>query len=86
MGMASPAAEAMIDRMLETGDRATFVASVRALDRVLMAGRYVVPLWYSDISRIAHARQLRYPDRTPLYGDWLGFVPDVWWSQQDGED
>lgn len=86
MGMASPAAEAMIDTMLETGDPETFTASVRALDRVLMAGRYVVPLWYADVSRIAHARHLRYPERIALYGDWLGFVPDVWWSEQDGED
>jgi peptide/nickel transport system substrate-binding protein len=42
----------------------------------------VVPIWYSDVSRIARAKQLRYPDRLPIYGDWLGFQPDVWWYQE----
>jgi len=81
MGMNSPAAEAMIQTLLTATDPEEFTAATRALDRVLTSGRYVVPIWYSDISRIAHAKQLRYPDRLPIYGDWLGFQPDVWWYQ-----
>lgn len=81
MGMNSPAAEAMIDTMLTVETHEDFVAAVRALDRVLTTGRYVIPLWYSDISRLAHAAQLHYPDRIPLYGDWPGFQPDVWWYE-----
>ncbi|MFV0244654.1 MAG: extracellular solute-binding protein [Qingshengfaniella sp.] len=83
MGMDSPAAEAMIDAMLNATDQEGFTAAVKALDRVLTTGRYVIPLWYSDLSRIAHARQLHFPDRLPLYGDWPGFQPDVWWYQAD---
>lgn len=82
MGMASPAADALIDRMLAASDRADFVATVRALDRVLTAGRYVVPIWYSDVSRIAHRRELTFPERLPIYGDWIGFQPEVWWYQE----
>ncbi|MCA3450432.1 MAG: ABC transporter substrate-binding protein [Rhodobacter sp.] len=81
MGMNSPAAGAMIKALLTATDPQEFIAATRALDRVLTSGRYVVPIWYSDVSRIAHARQLRYPDRLPIYGDWLGFQPDVWWYQ-----
>ena len=81
MGMNSPAAGAMIRALLTATDPQEFIAATRALDRVLTSGRYVVPIWYSDVSRIAHARQLRYPDRLPIYGDWLGFQPDVWWYQ-----
>jgi len=81
MGMNSPAAEAMIKALLTATDPQEFIAATRALDRVLTSGRYVVPIWYSDVSRIAHARQLQYPDRLPIYGDWLGFQPDVWWYQ-----
>ncbi|MCA3487898.1 MAG: ABC transporter substrate-binding protein [Rhodobacter sp.] len=81
MGMNSPAAGAMIKALLTATDPQEFTAATRALDRVLTSGRYVVPIWYSDVSRIAHARQLRYPDRLPIYGDWLGFQPDVWWYQ-----
>ncbi len=83
MGMDSPAAEAMIDAMLAATTREDFVAAVRALDRVLTAGRYVIPIWRQDVGRIAHVRQLRYPERTPVYGDRLGFLPEVWWYQED---
>ena len=81
MGMNSKAAEAMIDAMLNAPDPETFVAATQALDRVLTTGRYVIPLWYSDVSRLAHRKELRFPDRLPIYGDWTGFQPDVWWYQ-----
>ena len=82
MGMNSPAAEAMINTMLNSPDQADFTAATQALDRILTTGRYVVPTWYSDVSRLAHVRELKLPQRLPLYGDWLGFQPDVWWFEQ----
>ena len=82
MGMASPAAEAMIQTMLTARTRADFVPAVQALDRVLITGRYVVPIWYSDKSRLAHLRALRFPAKLPIYGDWLGFQPEVWWYEE----
>ncbi len=81
MGMDSPPAEAMIATMLNSTDQADFVAATQALDRILTSGRYVIPIWYSDVSRIAHRKELHYPERLPLYGDWIGFQPDVWWYQ-----
>jgi peptide/nickel transport system substrate-binding protein len=82
MGMNSPAAEAMIATMVAAEDEADFVAAVQALDRVLTTGRYVIPIWYSDVSRLAHRKELKYPERLPLYGDWPGFQPEVWWYQE----
>ncbi|MHA3978642.1 extracellular solute-binding protein [Halovulum sp. GXIMD14794] len=82
MGMNSPAAEAMIEAMLTADDQDGFTAAVRALDRVLMAGRYVVPFWYSDRTLMAHKSSLHFPEMLPLYGDWIGFLPDVWWSEE----
>ncbi|MFC6686796.1 extracellular solute-binding protein [Jhaorihella thermophila] len=82
MGMNSPAAEAMIDAMLAATSHEDFVSAVRALDRVLTAGRYVIPIWQYDVGRIAHVRQLHYPERLPIYGDRIGFLPDVWWYEE----
>ena len=82
MGMNSPAAEAMIKTMVSSTDRAEFVAATQALDRILISGRYVVPFWYSSVSRLAHAKQLQFPAKLPMYGDWLGFQPEVWWYQE----
>ncbi|MFV0513184.1 MAG: extracellular solute-binding protein [Jhaorihella sp.] len=83
MGMDEPAADAMIDAMLSATGHDDFTAAVQALDRVLMAGRYVIPIWQYDVGRIAHIRQLHYPDRLPVYGDRIGFLPDVWWYAEE---
>ena len=82
MGMKSPAAEAMIGRLLTSDSRDDFLAATRALDRVLTTGRYVVPIWHAPIARLAHAKELRYPTDLPMYGDWIGFQPDVWWYEE----
>lgn len=82
MGMDSPAAESMIRTLLTAQSRDDFITTVRALDRVLTTGRYFIPFWYSDASRIAHKNTLKFPERAPLYGDWLGFQPEVWWYEE----
>jgi len=83
MGVTEPAVDAMIDKMLSVEASEDFVAANRALDRVLTAGRYVIPIWSFDKGRIAHARELQFPDTLPIYGDRTGFMPDVWWYQED---
>ena len=82
MGMKSPAAEAMIDAMLSSTSREDYIAAVRALDRVLISGRYVIPIHEYSVGRIAHQSHLKYPlDRLPVYGDGIWFMPVVWWSE-----
>lgn len=81
-GIKQPAIDAMVQEMLTADSREDYVAAVKALDRILMAGRYVVPLWYSPVSRLAHNREMKRPDYVPAYGDWPGYLPDVWWIEQ----
>ncbi|MDF1801332.1 extracellular solute-binding protein [Thalassovita sp.] len=85
MGMKSPAAEMMIDTMLSSQDRKEFIAASRALDRILMAGRYVIPIWSFGPDRIAHAKELNYPENTPIYGGRSGWIPDVWWYEEQDQ-
>jgi peptide/nickel transport system substrate-binding protein len=81
MGVNSPAVEAMIAAMLKAPDSDAFTAATKSLDRVLTSGRYVIPIWYSDVSRLAYSADLKYPEDLPLYGDWSGFLPDIWWHE-----
>ena len=81
MGVQSPAVDAMIGRLLTSESQDDFVAAVKALDRVLTAGRYVVPIYQWNISRLAHAKELKYPAYIPIFGDWPGWQPDVWWYE-----
>jgi peptide/nickel transport system substrate-binding protein len=82
MGMKSPAAEAMIQRLLTSQNQQDFIAATQALDRILTTGRHVIPIWHSPEARLAHAKELRYPEALPMYGDWIGFQPDVWWYEE----
>ena len=82
MGVKSDAIEGIVQAMLTSETNDDFVAATKALDRVLTSGRYVVPIWYNPVSRIAHAKELNYPENVPMYGDWLGFQPHVWWMEE----
>jgi peptide/nickel transport system substrate-binding protein len=81
MGARNPAIDGLIDRMLSARDRAGFTAATRALDRVLTAGRYVIPFWQFNEGLIAHDARMVYPETLPLYGDGSYYMPQVWWWQ-----
>ena len=83
-GIADPAVDAMIAAMLGAESREDFIAATRALDRVLTTGRYAIPFWYTPYVNVAHKAELRFPaDTLPIYGYWIGFMPDVWWSEAE---
>lgn len=82
MGVDSPAIEAAIDAMLVARREEDFVAAVRALDRVLAHGFFVIPFWHDPVSRIVFSSALRFPDRLPIYGDWIGWAPELWWAEE----
>ena len=77
-GVASPAVDAMIAAMLAAETSEDFVAAVRALDRVLISGFYVVPLYYAPETWIAYSSKLGRPDVTPLFGVDLA----AWWRRE----
>ena len=60
-GAKQPAIDAMIDAMLAARSREDFVAAVRALDRVLISGYYVVPLFYLPEQWVARWNHDRAP-------------------------
>jgi len=76
MGAKDPAIDAMIAAMLEARDRATFIASVRALDRTLMSGFYAIPVFNVSAQWIARWNRVEYPSATAL----TGYLPETWWQ------
>ncbi|MDA5094810.1 extracellular solute-binding protein [Aliiroseovarius sp. KMU-50] len=82
MGVQSAAIDGLIDTMLNATSQDDFRAATKALDRVLTASRFVIPLGYSDLSHIAHSKQLKYPEKIQMYGDYLGFQPETWWYEE----
>ena len=82
MGAKNPAIDGLVGNMLTAESGQDFVAATRALDRVLTTGRYVIPVWHNPVSYIAHRKELKYPEDLPIYGDWIGWMPDVWWYEE----
>jgi peptide/nickel transport system substrate-binding protein len=77
MGVKSVAVDAMIAALLKAEARADFVAAVRALDRVLISGFYVIPLFYPPAQWIARWTTVGRPATTSLYG----YLPETWWRE-----
>jgi peptide/nickel transport system substrate-binding protein len=77
MGVKSPAVDAMIAALLSARTRPDFVSAVRALDRVLISGSYVVPLFYLPEQWVARRAYIHHPAQTSLFG----FLPETWWHE-----
>ncbi len=66
-GVASPAVDATLQALLAAREREDFVAAARTLDRLLLSGFYVVPLYYLPDTWLAHGRDIVLPARKPAY-------------------
>ena len=77
MGVKSQAVDAMIAVMLAATSRSDFVAATRALDRVLLSGFYVVPLYFPPVQWVARWTRIEHPSRTSLFG----YLPETWWQK-----
>lgn len=75
-GVASEAVDALIERMLNARSEEDFVTAVRAYDRVLLSGAYVVPLYHRAEQWLARWSRVAHPERTPIYG----FQLPSWWQ------
>ena len=77
-GVRSSAIDAVIDALLAARSEEDFVAAARALDRLLISGFYIVPLFYAPQQWIAYSAKLGRPQRTPLFGVDLS----TWWRRE----
>ncbi|MEZ0301485.1 MAG: extracellular solute-binding protein, partial [Hyphomicrobiaceae bacterium] len=75
-GARSPAADAMIEALRAASSEADFTAAVRAFDRALISGDYVIPLFHLPRIWVAHWSNFAFPATHPLGG----FDLDTWWS------
>jgi ABC-type oligopeptide transport system substrate-binding subunit len=75
LGITSPAIDRIILEITGATSRGKFTSAVKALNRLLLAGRYVIPLFHLRGDRVAWRAGLRRTATTPLYG----FSLDTWW-------
>lgn len=78
-GAADPAVDAMIDALINARTRDDFIQAVRAYDRVLLSGAYVIPLYFKPEQWIARWKRIERPETPPLQGSQL----PTWWHAQN---
>lgn len=80
-GVKSPAVDAMITALLAARTRPDFVTAVRALDRVLLSGFYIVPLFHASQQWIAASAALGRPSALAAYGPPADATLETWWRK-----
>ena len=63
------------------------VTRLRALDRVLRFGHYVVPHWYGGVHRVAYRDgRFEQPAVTPRYYQPESWITSTWWASKANRD
>ena len=78
-GVADPAVDALIEALLQARRRGDFIDAVRALDRALITGAYVVPLYHQGEQWVGRWTRIEHTGKVPLYGYQL----PTWWRARD---
>jgi peptide/nickel transport system substrate-binding protein len=76
-GAKQPAIDALINAMLSAPTKEDFIAAVRAYDRVLISGYYVVPFFYLPDQWVARWTRIEHPETAPL----TGYSMPTWWAK-----
>jgi microcin C transport system substrate-binding protein len=79
-GIAEPAIDAMIDRIIAAATRPELVTGCRALDRLIRAGRYWIPHWYKASHWVAYRDVFGQPAVKPRYARG---APESWWYDRE---
>ena len=80
-GVDSEVVDFLIEQLVGAKTREELTTAIHALDRVLLWGHYVIPLYHSNTDRIAYWNMFDFPDTIPLYG----IVIESWWIDQEKE-
>lgn len=74
-GIQDPVVDELVDLVIAAPDRDSLIARTRALDRVLLAGHYVIPNWHIRFDRLIYWNKFGQPAITPKNGTSLNY----WW-------
>ena len=75
MGIKDPAIDELVEIVIAAPTREDLVTRVRALDRVLNWGFYLVPHWYISADRLLYWDRFGRPEISPSEGVAL----NTWW-------
>ena len=78
LGLKNPVVDELIKGLISAQQKEEYEAYVRALDRVLLNGWYLIPHWYSPTQRVAYWDKFGQPETNVK----TGFLPHTWWMKE----
>ena len=84
-GIMDPVVDALVEKLLVASSRAELTTICRALDRVLLAGRYWVPMWNNPDHWLAYWDIFDRPKTSPKYvpSTYNSVVLGTWWYDEE---
>ena len=80
IGIKDTVVDEMIEGIIQAESRENLVAKTRAMDRVLLAGHYVIPMWHYPKWRIAYWNKLERPENlSPI----SPLIANTWWNEAE---
>jgi microcin C transport system substrate-binding protein len=82
IGVKDPSVDALLAKVVSANTRPELVAGLRALDRVLRHGHYVIPQWYAATFRVSYrAGKFEQPKVAPQYYSPEAWILSTWWRK-----
>jgi len=86
-GLANPAVDRLIARMVGAATKPDFLAACRALDRAVAHSHVLIPQWSASTHRMAYnAWRLQRPADMPPYAQGESWAIDTWWAAPPRQD
>jgi microcin C transport system substrate-binding protein len=83
LGVRDPNVDYLLNLAISATTRPELVARLRALDRVLRHGFYVVPQWHVNYFRVAYrSGKFEQPSVAPSYYQAEDWIVRTWWSKE----
>lgn len=77
IGIKDPIIDEIIEGLINVSSRQELIAYCRVLDRILLAGHYLVPQWHIASDRVAYWNKLAHPSKNPASGVEFS----SWWAK-----
>jgi len=79
IGINDPVVDALIEGIVQAREKDVYEAYVKALDRVLLNGHYLIFQWYAPADRVGYRNKFGIPE-TKIKTGWQPFT---WWTKDE---
>ena len=81
IGLKNKTIDKLIDGIINSQTKSDYISHIKAFDRIMRHGYYLIPHWYAPYQRVAYRNKFERP-QTKLK---VGFQPLTWWIKEENK-